>query len=478
MKKLLLVLLLLLAPSTAFAQCNGIFTNGTVCGNVSGVAKPPYQAPLSAFALAPGGASGNIQINDGAGGLAGITDSQAATRMQPFIVSVINLACQAAPTVCQSVFGYANAAWWGVVCDGVANNTTAFAAAIASFPASGSGGGTLYLPPGVCLGQLIINRDVRVIGAGLGYASLGVGRCGTEIRGTTAAGDVVTLSSLTASISDICATSTIAAGSRTGSGIVANGVGTGRIERVYSYGHLYGIIVTNGGGTYVGHSFVTGNTSFGVWQSGPNNENTFEMIQSNGNGSDGFRIEGTGLGTRITNITAAANTGYGVNVVGTNGDVWLNSPEISVNVAGGINVANNSDVQIVSCFCEGSSQLLTITNSTSVSVTGGFYQGAPYGVVVGGSLNVAVTGVTFYNQTSAAMRHGAGSSEVSYTGNTTRSAVVGILIDATSGIFSLVGNAMSGATTPISGAANIAVGSAVCGNSPIATTTQGSGKCY
>lgn len=40
MKKLLLALALLLAPSTAFAQCNGIFPNGTFCGNLSGASAP------------------------------------------------------------------------------------------------------------------------------------------------------------------------------------------------------------------------------------------------------------------------------------------------------------------------------------------------------------------------------------------------------------------------------------------------------
>ena len=41
MKKILLALALLLAPSVASAQCNGVFSAGTVCGNNGVVAAPP-----------------------------------------------------------------------------------------------------------------------------------------------------------------------------------------------------------------------------------------------------------------------------------------------------------------------------------------------------------------------------------------------------------------------------------------------------
>lgn len=73
MKKLLLVFLL--APSTAWAQCNGVFPNNTACGNVSGSPAPPSAIPLSSFpAITPGGTNGQIQYNN-SGALGGFTAS-------------------------------------------------------------------------------------------------------------------------------------------------------------------------------------------------------------------------------------------------------------------------------------------------------------------------------------------------------------------------------------------------------------------
>ncbi len=73
MKKLLLTLALLLLPSVAFAQCNGIFQNNTACGNVSGGPAPPSSIPLSSFpAAAPGGTSGQLQY-DNSGAFGGAT---------------------------------------------------------------------------------------------------------------------------------------------------------------------------------------------------------------------------------------------------------------------------------------------------------------------------------------------------------------------------------------------------------------------
>lgn len=84
MKKLLLAVVLCLLSTGAFAQCNGVFANNTVCGNVSGNAAPPYAAPLSSFAFGPGGTSGEVQTNNGSNGFAGITNTQ--------LTALINLA--------------------------------------------------------------------------------------------------------------------------------------------------------------------------------------------------------------------------------------------------------------------------------------------------------------------------------------------------------------------------------------------------
>jgi hypothetical protein len=71
MRKILLAFALCLAASAASAQCNGVFPNQTVCGNVSGSPAPPTNLPLSSFALGPGGSNGEVQYNNGSGGFGG-----------------------------------------------------------------------------------------------------------------------------------------------------------------------------------------------------------------------------------------------------------------------------------------------------------------------------------------------------------------------------------------------------------------------
>lgn len=72
MRKLLLAFALLLLPSAAWAQCNGVFANNMICGNVSGSPAPPGPIPN---AVGPGGISGQIQYNN-AGSFAGATTGQ------------------------------------------------------------------------------------------------------------------------------------------------------------------------------------------------------------------------------------------------------------------------------------------------------------------------------------------------------------------------------------------------------------------
>lgn len=71
MRKLLFTLFLLLVPSWALAQCNGIFPASNVCGTTSAGPNIPGPLPLSSFALTPGGTTGQGQYNNGSGGLAG-----------------------------------------------------------------------------------------------------------------------------------------------------------------------------------------------------------------------------------------------------------------------------------------------------------------------------------------------------------------------------------------------------------------------
>ena len=70
MKKFLLAAFLLLLPTAAFAQCNGIFPNNTVCGNITGSNNTPRPTNPSAFQGSAGGTNGQIQYNNN-GNLAG-----------------------------------------------------------------------------------------------------------------------------------------------------------------------------------------------------------------------------------------------------------------------------------------------------------------------------------------------------------------------------------------------------------------------
>lgn len=81
MKRFLLVGLLTLLPTLASAQCNGVFPNQTVCGNVTGSANLPRATSPSAFLGAAGGTNGQIQYNNGStlGGFTASGDAQIDT---------------------------------------------------------------------------------------------------------------------------------------------------------------------------------------------------------------------------------------------------------------------------------------------------------------------------------------------------------------------------------------------------------------
>src|SRR5882762_6667735 len=62
MKRFLLALTLLLAPVTAEAQCNGVFSPNTICGTVAGGI--PGQVSTSVLTGVPGGINGQLQYNN------------------------------------------------------------------------------------------------------------------------------------------------------------------------------------------------------------------------------------------------------------------------------------------------------------------------------------------------------------------------------------------------------------------------------
>lgn len=138
MKKLLLALALLLVPTAVNAQCNGVFANNTVCGNITGASNLPRPTNPSAFLGAAGGTNGQIQYNN-AGALGGFTASGAATINTN--TGVVTLTPGAANTLKGSLNGTtvtdiavpscATALQWtaatGFVCASVGTATPAFA---------------------------------------------------------------------------------------------------------------------------------------------------------------------------------------------------------------------------------------------------------------------------------------------------------------------------------------------------------------
>lgn len=200
MKRFLLALALLLAPSLASAQCNGVFPNNTVCGNITGTANVPGPTSPASFLGSAGGTNGQIQYNNG-GALGGFTMSGDCTTntssgvitcgppstgivptarggtgisnatnaanevlasngangnfVHTAITSVLNTVCGLSPNTCGTIFGYLNASWYlaGTTCDGVTDqyaNLQAFLTQIAANGAAGTGPTTGYFPPGNC----------------------------------------------------------------------------------------------------------------------------------------------------------------------------------------------------------------------------------------------------------------------------------------------------------------------------------------
>lgn len=170
MKKLLIALALLLLPSAALAQCNGVFPNNTICGNISGAGNLPRPVPNSALTGVPGGTNGQIQYNN-AGNFGGFTASGDITIntttgvvtlntvstakggtgannsinsandvlasngangnfVHTALLTLINTICTASPATCGNLFGYISPYWFGAVCDGTTNDTTALQAAV------------------------------------------------------------------------------------------------------------------------------------------------------------------------------------------------------------------------------------------------------------------------------------------------------------------------------------------------------------
>lgn len=83
MKRFLIALALLLVPALAQAQCNGVFPNNTICGNISGANNLPRAVPQSALTGVPGGINPQIQFNNN-GVFGGLTDAAVTARLSLF----------------------------------------------------------------------------------------------------------------------------------------------------------------------------------------------------------------------------------------------------------------------------------------------------------------------------------------------------------------------------------------------------------
>lgn len=127
MKKLLVALALLFAPSAAWAQCNGVFPNNTICGNVSGAGALPKPVPNSALTGVPGGTSGQTQYNNGGTTFGGYTPSgdvavvpsTGVETIQPGVVTNAKLASGAANTTKGSLTGSAEVDLTMVSCSAI-----------------------------------------------------------------------------------------------------------------------------------------------------------------------------------------------------------------------------------------------------------------------------------------------------------------------------------------------------------------------
>lgn len=142
MKRFVLALALVLAPAAASAQCNGVFPNNTVCGNITGSSNLPRPTNPSAFQGSAGGTNGQIQYNNG-GALGGLTDTQVKDRVSGTSGGGTATFLRADGTWAAPPLS--NAAQFGITCDGVTDDGPAFNTAYTALA-----GAPLVLPAGTC----------------------------------------------------------------------------------------------------------------------------------------------------------------------------------------------------------------------------------------------------------------------------------------------------------------------------------------
>ena len=323
-----------------------------------------------------------------------------------------------------------NAADFGVVCDGSTVNTTAMATAIAALPSTGA---ILNVPTGICIGTIALNKT-NVILQGQGWSASGAtGTCGTEIRSTGAADNVITVSATGIQIRDLCVTNSVVAGSRTGAGIKIVSGPNVLISRVFAIGHKYGIW-NQGAGNEFEHVFAAFNATYGMYfdsslGTGSLNETGIYYCQANGNlGTAGIGIIGNGnasTGIFMVRPTAATNTGAGILISGTINDIHIIEPELSSNTVNQLDAVNGSGGNLtvsgglIEVVAGGGSAINTGTSQQSVTLTGNIITSPIYvTMILSGPFSVTVGNSISGGGTSPVIAYGASANNMTIGGNT------------------------------------------------------------
>lgn len=173
MKKLLLALALLLAPAAASAQCTGVFTNGTVCGNATGSNNTPRMTPSTSFSPSMANPSAAVGLS--------VINGSASTAMRSDAAPPLSASIQSSLTgtnhgvlVGTGIFGFGSTAsgTLGIPLIGQGSSTDpVFGTAIVG------GGGT---------GQTSFTANLPLIGNGSGSLAQGTRSGNTTAFGTTA----------------------------------------------------------------------------------------------------------------------------------------------------------------------------------------------------------------------------------------------------------------------------------------------------
>lgn len=279
---------------------------------------------------------------------------------------------------------------YGVVADGVTDNTTFFANAISACPTSGC---TLILPAGIMIGTMNINKPIILQGQGMGRIGVTTGNAPTEIRSNGASDNIINFTANGGGVRDLFISSSVAVGSRTGAGLKIGIVQGVEVRNVVSNGHLYGFWNTSAGNTFTQCYGSLNKTGFYLDGTSASLDETEVLdCQFNSNTINGVSIAGTGIGLFFKRLTAASNTFNGVILQSgsTISDLFLLQPEISENGASGIDTTLNTGINLIV-----SGGLVEVLNGTGNAITLGANQGNS--IIIGCNISGSTSGAVAVN---------------------------------------------------------------------------------